>query len=567
MKFLITGANGFVGRHICRQLVERGFIVSALVRRPDEELTQLGVTVSLSPSWEAPALAESLSGADIVVHCAGEARFGNGRRYQNNVLMTGNLIEAVKLFAPGLSRFVFISSIGAVDRKPDDECSAPLNENSPPFPRSDYGRSKLEAEGLVTASGIPYSIVRPAMVVGGDMRFDSHFSVFAGCALRRSPVSRFKWPGSFSIIHVDDLSTAVITVALKEEAVGQTFFCAGETISVEDYFEMTAPGIRRLPLKWLSKTAFRFIHRRLPFQLKAMLYPALTASDAKLRSLGWSNSYTAEEALAGVIERERARFDPREYPGGGGRTVVTGAASGLGRALAEKLLPYRDELLLIDKEAEGLASLKEKFPAVKTMVVDLSQKNELENLLRSPEWRRLPITELFACAGFGLRGTVSQLAPDAQWAIFETNVMARLFLAHGAVRSMLRRAFGRVIFISSSSAFQALPFMAAYAASNSALLSLGEAWAEELARQGIQMLTVCPGGMDSNFQERAGVKKSASEKLMPPETVADEIFRRLGVKSGRMTVSGRSWAMSFMARVLPSSISLRLWGGLMRKLR
>ena len=108
-----------------------------------------------------------------------------------------------------MRRFVFVSTIGAVDRAPADAGTAPLDEDAPLHPSSDYGRSKGRAEQLVRESGLPFAIVRPALVVGGDMRPDSHFAVFTRAAVRRAPLARFAWPGRFSGVHVDDLPAAL----------------------------------------------------------------------------------------------------------------------------------------------------------------------------------------------------------------------------------------------------------------------------------------------------------------------------------------------------------------------
>jgi short-subunit dehydrogenase len=121
--------------------------------------------------------------------------------------------------------------------------------------------------------------------------------------------------------------------------------------------------------------------------------------------------------------------------------------------------------------------------------------------------------------------------------------------------------------ISSSSAFQPLPYMASYASSNSALLSLTEAWAQEISGSGVQMMCVCPGGMKTNFQKSAGVKELENEKLMSPEDVASQIFQAINKEKMSVFVSPRTYAMSYMARLLPRKWSVMLWAKLMEKMR
>jgi uncharacterized protein len=145
--------------------------------------------------------------------------------------------------------------------------------------------------------------------------------------------------------------------------------------------------------------------------------------------------------------------------------------------------------------------------------------------------------------------------------------LARVAMARNVVDSMRKRHFGRIILISSSSAFQALPYMATYAATNSALLSLGESWRAEVVNDDVQIMTVCPGGMQTNFQKSAGVKQVNGEKLMAPEDVVAEIMEGLRQQKGLLMVSFRSFSMSMLARILPRSLSVKLWRHLMEKMR
>lgn len=279
--FFLTGAAGFVGRHVCKLLTQSGYDVRAVIRNEDAELIGIGVKLWIGDLWDKNLLREAIYNVDVVIHCAGDARFGNGSHYYRaNVELTEHIVHQAKLHA-NKARFVYISTIGAVDRAKYDKCFGPLTEESPACPTSDYGRSKLLAEEVVKSSELPFAIMRPAMVVGGDMRFDSHFSIFARHALNRAFIANFAWPGKFSVIHVDDLASAILKIATDMNAEGETYFCAGEPVSIADYFRWCTPSKRLLPLSLISFFLRHFI-QWVPFPLKAMLFPALTASDGKL---------------------------------------------------------------------------------------------------------------------------------------------------------------------------------------------------------------------------------------------------------------------------------------------
>lgn len=200
-------------------------------------------------------------------------------------------------------------------------------------------------------------------------------------------------------------------------------------------------------------------------------------------------------------------------------------------------------------------------------VVDLAEPAEVEALTRGEAWRAHPVRELYACAGFGLRGPVQSAPAHAHARLFQVNVLARLALAEAALPAMVREGFGRIVLVSSSSAFQPLPYMATYAAANAALLSLGEAWASELDGTGVQLVTACPGGMQTNFQASAGVRQPAGERLMPPEDVADAILAACRRGQTTVVISFRAHAMACLARVLPRRMSVALWKRLMARLR
>lgn len=562
--YFITGASGFVGRNLCKKLRSLGYEVRAIVRAEDAYLSSLGVKLLIGDLWDKYLIEQILHDVNYVVHCAGNANFGNGSHYfEENLHLTEYLIDLMKNLRPE-AKLIYVSTIGAVDRDKYDSCSLPLTEDSEPHPQSDYGKSKLLAEEAIKLSGLVYTIIRPTMVIGSDMRSNSHFSFFAGKSISGSLFAKFAWQGELSVIHVEDLASALLFISTNSNTNGCTYFCAGAQIKVADFFKLCNPNTKLAPLTILTLISRIFVSF-MPFPIKVLTLPALTASDARLRSLGWAPQYSTEEALMQVIVRERARRNPGLCPGG--QTVITGAASGLGRSLALYLSPRRERLLLIDKDEKLLTILAGSLDNCTLKVVDLSSEMQVDQLLDSHEWNQLRITELYVCAGLGNKGSMQSLSIQKHREMFAVNVLARIALIKRAIASMCRDHFGRIIIVSSSSAFQPLPYMATYAATNSALLSLGESWAKELKGLDLQIMTVCPGGMDTSFQKAGGVKEVRGEKLMSPDDVVVKIMKGLRRNKTLLIISFRSFAMSILARILPRNLSVDLWGYLMSKMR
>lgn len=168
MRVLVTGGSGFLGSHVAEQLARAGHTVRALVRRSSNRKflsTLPGVELAEGSVEDAARVEEAMKGVDAVVHSAGlvKAR-GESEFWATNVEGTKNLLHAAKKHAPGLKRFVFVSSLEACGPA-EGGLPVPLTQEQP---MSTYGRSKLEAERLVKSmkDELPVTILRPTAVYG-----------------------------------------------------------------------------------------------------------------------------------------------------------------------------------------------------------------------------------------------------------------------------------------------------------------------------------------------------------------------------------------------------------------
>lgn len=563
--YVVTGANGFIGSALCNKIKNSGLPVRALVRNRVHNLKCFDTNDIKHVNYDCPdSLKSSLQGATHIVHCAGDPKFGNGKRYiKSNIDLTKRILDSAKANSSALEQFIFLSSIGAVDRKTTDSCELAIYEETPAFPTSDYGRSKLEAEKAVWSSNLPATVLRPSLVLGRGMRYNSHFSSFLRSAFRNSIFSKFDWSGSFSVIHVDDLVSAILLLSKQKGSIGETYYCAGNSLNLGASIGLASKR-KRISTRW-AKPFVRNFPFLFPFRLKCLFLPALVASDKKLRKLGWHPLITNESILNDLLKRERVRTSIKENPNG--LCVITGAASGLGKSLALKLSNLRQKIVLIDKDSDGLNSILKTHPNCTRIVADLSVPKDVEKVILMLKIQNCHVSELFSCAGVGFRGEAIHIPVKKHRELFEVNLLSRINLIHKVAEDMLTEQIGRIVIISSSSAFQSLPNMASYAASNAALLHLSEAWGHELENEGIQMLCVCPGGMQTNFQRNAGVKIIKNEKLTTPERAANLILKALAQNKTILYFPLRSHAMNLLARILPKFLSVRLWAKLMYSLR
>ena len=561
-KFFVTGASGFIGREVCRILRKKNYKVVTVIRNDDTFLKNIGVEIVIGDLWNKKIISKLTSNCHFIIHCAGNASFGNGLSYyKENFLLTKFIIENIK---KNSIKFIYLSTIGAIDRKKNDFSKNPLTEESAPFPSSDYGKSKMKAEEIIKKKLINYTIIRPSLVIGEGMRFNSHFSKFTRLALKGSFFSRIKWTGKFSVIDVEDLANAIIFCCINKETNKEILFCAGEQISLSDFFEKFNSDFFKIRINFFIKY-FYLLTIFFPFQLKALLLPCLTASDAKLRKLGWSPKKNIHDTMKKLIYREKARINPHQYSEE--TALVTGAASGLGRSIASYLIKIRKKVILIDKDISNLNRFFKNKKNCQLIELDLSKKEVVENFLKSKYWKKIFISEYFACAGIGFKKEFEKSTIKDDCDTFEVNLISNIKICKSVLKKMKIRNFGRIILISSSAAFQPLPYMSTYSASKSAILFFGQAISEELRYSGITVLNVLPGGIKTNFQKKAGVKVNPNETLLEPDYVVQKIFEGLRKNKRIIIISFRSLLMSFIARILPREFLLRLYKSLMNKVR
>lgn len=168
MRVLVTGASGFLGSHIAEQLSQAGQTVRALVRKTSNRkfLESLSnVEFAEGTIEDRDSVERAMEGVDAIIHSAGIVKARNEDEFHaTNVRGTANMIEAAVARAPGLKRFVHVSSLEASGPSPDGKPVSVDQER----PVTRYGKSKLLAEKEVYRhkDRIPVTILRPTGIYG-----------------------------------------------------------------------------------------------------------------------------------------------------------------------------------------------------------------------------------------------------------------------------------------------------------------------------------------------------------------------------------------------------------------
>lgn len=165
---LITGASGFLGWHVARVLIERGYSVRALCR-PASEIRELDVERVTGDLRDPVSLSRAVSGCELVFHVAADYRLWSKHPrdlYDSNVNGTRNILEAAQ--RGGVQRIVYTSTVGCIgipkDREGDEDTPVSLPEMA-----GHYKRSKWLAEQVAlekARAGLPVVIVNPTAPVG-----------------------------------------------------------------------------------------------------------------------------------------------------------------------------------------------------------------------------------------------------------------------------------------------------------------------------------------------------------------------------------------------------------------
>jgi short-subunit dehydrogenase len=251
-------------------------------------------------------------------------------------------------------------------------------------------------------------------------------------------------------------------------------------------------------------------------------------------------------------------------------TLVTGASSGIGEALARRLALDRHDLVLTARRADRLEALAHELQAahgIRAHVIpaDLSRPGTPTDLVRQIEDRGLTVHWLVNNAGFGTGGRFDELPVEGELQEIRLNVAAPVELTGRLLPGMVARGRGVVMNVSSMAGFGPMPFSATYAATKAFLLSFSEALSVEVSGTGVHIVCVCPGFTRTEFQQKAKIDTSAlpSFAWMSAETVADQAVRA-ATRSGVLVNGTMNNLTTVFMRLAPRSLVARVAAAAMR---
>lgn len=205
--------------------------------------------------------------------------------------------------------------------------------------------------------------------------------------------------------------------------------------------------------------------------------------------------------------------------------LITGCSTGIGRALAEEFHARGHTVYATARRIETLDALKAR--GIRVAALDVNDASSLSALVQRLQADAVTVDILVNNAGYGAMGPLAEFPLEDLRQQFETNVFAVLAVTQALLPGMLQGRAGRVVNIGSVSGVLVTPFSGAYCATKSAVHALSDALRMELAPFGIRVITVQPGGIQSQFgatASRGVAERREGLSLYAP--VADAIAAR-----------------------------------------
>lgn len=310
MRYLITGASGFVGGYLCAELVKRGQSVRIASRLqqttvPQIEQVLVGV-IDDQTQW-----GMALEGVDVVIHLAARVHIMHDKSDDPlqafrlvNVAGSENLARSAA--AKGIKRLVYVSSIKVNGEA--TQANRLFSEEDEANPQDSYGLSKYEAEialhQIAHETGLEVVVVRPPLVYGPAVK--GNFITMLKVLYKGVPLPVASVRNLRSLLYVENLVDALILCASHPSAVGNTYLVSDEEdISTPELLNKLAAAMNRpihlfsIPT-YLLKSFARITGKSA--QLERLLGSLQVDSDKIRRELNWTPPYTLQQGLQATAE-------------------------------------------------------------------------------------------------------------------------------------------------------------------------------------------------------------------------------------------------------------------------
>ncbi len=250
--------------------------------------------------------------------------------------------------------------------------------------------------------------------------------------------------------------------------------------------------------------------------------------------------------------------------------LITGATSGIGKALAHQFAANSYNLIIVGRHSDTLLKTKEELTSQYSIKIwniekDLAQDNAGQELYDEVKQSGHTVNVLVNDAGVGERGKFVDIPFTKYSEIIHLNILSLTHLTSLFLNDMVNRNEGKILQLGSIAGFQPGPLLAVYHASKAYVVSLSEALATELndMNSDVTVTCLCPGPTDTNFFSKANMENTRvvkqKDKLMKePKEVAEGAYKAL-MDGERLYIPGATnKIMTFIRRAIPKSMQANI---------
>lgn len=243
--------------------------------------------------------------------------------------------------------------------------------------------------------------------------------------------------------------------------------------------------------------------------------------------------------------------------------LITGASKGIGKAIAFELAAKGYNLLLVARSEDLLEQVSEEIKAkhnitVSYLATDLSSATAAQEVFDWCTQQQLDLSVLVNNAGYGLSGRFESHALEKHLNMLQVNCTTLVQLTYLFLPQLRQQKESHILNISSSAAYQAVPYLSLYAASKSLVLSFSRGLRYELRKTSVNVTCICPGATDTEFVNRAQVGekalKTAQKVNMTPEQVGKAAVDAMFSKKAEVITGVINKLGGFLTWLLPKKV-------------